>query len=124
MHDLAEIYLASNRFRQQERIEREQQLVFLGKFVGEFKTIGGELGRYAATLGGYSLNSLKTGLQIVYSPGHVDSEAPGYVLGILRNGRFDRAVAFRKGREQALEPIVQISLLLLASPRRINIPRG
>src|ERR1035441_3286252 len=124
MHDLAEVYLPSNRFGQQERVEREQQLVLLGKFVGEFKTIGDELSSPAAALGGYSLNSLKAGLQIVYSPAHVDGDAPGYVVGILRNGRCDRAVAFRMGREQAIEPIFQISLVLQESPLRITIPRG
>src|ERR1700674_4759259 len=45
MHDLAQVYLASKRFGQQERIERQQELVFLCKFVGEFETIGDELGR-------------------------------------------------------------------------------
>src|SRR6266702_7690359 len=48
MHDLAQVYLASKRFGQQVRIEREQQLVFLCKFVGEFETIGDELGRPAS----------------------------------------------------------------------------
>src|SRR3981189_2085195 len=33
MHDLAQVYLASKRFGQQERVEHEQQLVFLCKFV-------------------------------------------------------------------------------------------
>src|SRR5882672_8334806 len=58
MYDLAQVYLASKRFGQQERIEREQQLVFLCKFVGEFETIGDELGRPALALGVYPLNSL------------------------------------------------------------------
>ena len=58
MYDLAEIYLASKRFGQQERIEREQQLVFLCKFVGEFETMRDELGRPAVTVGGYPLNSM------------------------------------------------------------------
>ena len=58
MHDLAQVYLASKRFGQQERIERKQQLVFLCKFVGEFETIGDELGRPTVALGGYPLNSL------------------------------------------------------------------
>ena len=58
MYDVAEVYLASEHFGQQERIEREQQLVLLCKFVGEFETIGDELGGPAAALGGYSLNSL------------------------------------------------------------------
>jgi hypothetical protein len=58
MHDLAQGYLVSNRFGQQERIEREQQLVFLCKFVGEFEAIGDELGSPAMALGGYPLNSV------------------------------------------------------------------
>src|SRR6266436_839050 len=58
MHDLAQVYLASKRFGQQVRIEREQQLVFLCKFVDEFETIGDELGRPAVARGGYPLNSL------------------------------------------------------------------
>jgi hypothetical protein len=58
VHDFAQVYLASNRFGQQERIEREQQLVFLCKFVGEFESIGDELGRPGAALSGYPLNSL------------------------------------------------------------------
>src|ERR1035437_7770541 len=124
MHDLAEIYIAFNRFGQQERVERDQQLVLLGEFVGEFKTIGDELSSPAAALGGFSLPSLKAGLLVVFSRGPVAGEAPGSVLGILRNGRCDRAVAFRRGREQAMEPIFQISLVLQASPLRINIPRG
>jgi hypothetical protein len=58
MHDLAQVYLASKHFGQQERIEREQELVFLSKFVDEFEAIGDELGRPAVALGGYPLNSL------------------------------------------------------------------
>ena len=57
MHDLAQVYLAPKRFGQQERIEREQQLVFLCKFVGEFETIGDELSTPTVALGGYPLNS-------------------------------------------------------------------
>ena len=62
MYDLAQVYLASKRFGQQERVEREQQLVLLGEFVGEFETIGDKPGNPATALGGYSLNSLKAGL--------------------------------------------------------------
>ena len=58
MHDRAQVYLTSKRFGQQERIEREQQLVFFSKFVGEFEAIGDELGGAAMALGGYPLNSL------------------------------------------------------------------
>jgi len=124
MHDLAEMYPASNRFGQQKCVECEQQLVLPGSFVGEFKALGDELGSTAAALGGYSLNSLKAGLQIVYSPAHVEGQAPGYVLGILRNGWCDHATAFRNGREQALEPMFEIILVLRARPLRINTPRG
>jgi hypothetical protein len=57
-NDLAQAYLTSKRFGEQERVEREEQLVFLCKFVGEFEAIGDELGGAAVALGGYPLNSL------------------------------------------------------------------
>src|SRR6266851_7690663 len=124
MHDLAEIYLASKRFGQQERVEREQQLVLLGEFVGEFETIGDELGRPATALGGYSLNSLKAGLQIVRQQAHVECDAPSRILRILRNGWPHRAFVFGKDREQMFEPVLAIGLVLRASPLRINILGG
>ena len=94
MHDLTESYLASDRFGQHERVEREQQLVLFGEFVSEFKTIWDKLRSTAPTFGRDPFNDLQARFQIVRLQAHVDSNAPSRVLGILRNGRPDRAVAF------------------------------
>ena len=67
MHDLAESYLASDRFGQYERVEREQQLVLFGEFVSEFETIGDKLGSPAPTFGGDPFNGLQARFQIVRS---------------------------------------------------------
>lgn len=122
VYDLAHVYLASDRFRQQEGIEREQQFVFFCKFVGEFETIGDELGRPAVGFGGYPLNSLQGGLHAARCPTRIDSKAPCHVLNVLRNGRPGRADALRKTDEQAFDPVLEVNLILRARPLRISIP--
>src|SRR6266540_6780972 len=56
MHDLAESYVAYDRFGQKERVECDQQPVLFGEFVGELKSIGDKLGSTAPTFGSDPFN--------------------------------------------------------------------
>ena len=83
MRDLTKAHLASNRFGEYERVERERQLMVFGEFVSEFETIWDELDGPAPSFGGHSLHSLQVRFQVVRSQAHVDSDAPRHVLEII-----------------------------------------
>ena len=83
VHDLTKAHLASNRFGEYERVERERQLVVFGKFVRKFKMIWNELDGPAPSFGGHLFDSLQARFQIIRPQAHVGGEAPRRVLEII-----------------------------------------
>src|SRR5262249_1378581 len=122
--DLTQAHLASSRFREHERVERERQLMVFGKFVSEFETIWNELVGPAPAFGGHPFHSLQVRFQVVCAQADVACQAPHRVPEILRNGRCSRAIALGMPRNQTLEFALIISLVLRPGPVRISIPCG
>jgi hypothetical protein len=105
VNDLAEAYLASDCCGKLQGVKRKHQLVVFHDLVGELETIGDEVGGRAPSFGVCSFYSPQARFQAVCAQANVDSNTPCRVLRICGNARRNRAVALRKHREQALEPV-------------------
>ena len=61
MNDLADGDLASQRFREHEGVEGQQQAIVLGELIGEDETDGDELGGLSTACRWHALNGMETG---------------------------------------------------------------
>src|SRR6516162_5048084 len=120
MHDFADAHLASNCSGKHERVEGKRQLVVFGKFVSELKAIWDELDRPAPSYGRHPFHSMWARFQPVRLQAHIDCETPCRFLGIVKNGRSHRAIALRKRLKQLFEPVLEMGLVLKASPLRVG----
>ena len=61
VNDLADGDIASQRFREHEGVEGQQQPVVISELIGEDETDGGELGVLPPACGWQALNGMETG---------------------------------------------------------------
>jgi hypothetical protein len=84
VHDLTKAYLASNRFGEYERVEREGQRVVFRKLVLKCKTIWNELNGSAPTLGGHLFDCQQTRFQVMRPQAQVGGKEPRRIPESLR----------------------------------------
>ncbi|MGC1449059.1 MAG: hypothetical protein WA830_03390 [Candidatus Sulfotelmatobacter sp.] len=60
MNNLADGDIASQRFREHEGVEGQQQPVVLSELIGEDETDGDELGGFSPDCGWHALNGMET----------------------------------------------------------------
>ena len=122
VHDLPKDNLASEHFRKKESIKRERQLVIFGKLIGEFETIGDELGGRTSAVGRYPFDGLQLRFHVVHAQSHVNCDTPARVTEILEAGRSNRTVVPGKASEQARELFRAIGLILRVHRICVAIP--